>query len=66
MSDEEELPEIPPVSSVSEEPVASKASSPRKRRILGMEIWQLAVIVALVLCLLALAGGFVYAYFLNR
>ncbi|MFT3891778.1 MAG: NERD domain-containing protein [Anaerolineales bacterium] len=66
MNDEDELPEISPVSPVSEEPVAPKASKPKKQRILGMEIWQLAVIVALVLCLLALVGGFAYAYFLNR
>lgn len=61
MGADEELPEIPPVPSASAAKPAS-ASKPKGPRILGMAWWQLAVIVALGLCLLALVGGFAYVY----
>ena len=59
MTDEEALPEIPPVSAA-EKPVVKSAAKPKRQRILGMEVWQLAVVAALALCLIVLAGGVVY------
>jgi len=64
MNDEEALPEIPPISSLeAAEPVA-KVSKPKARRIMGMEIWQVAVIGALLLCLIGIVAGGAAYYFL--
>ena len=63
MSDEDELPEIPLVSSsVNASEPAPKVSKPKARRILGMTMAQIAIIIALGLCLLVVlaAGGFLY------
>jgi hypothetical protein len=66
MSDEEALPEIPPVSSSTAENSAAKASKPQGRRIFGMEVWQVGVILALLLCLIAIvAGGAAYYFFFS-
>jgi hypothetical protein len=62
MSDEEELSEIPPVSSISAEQPVAKSSKPKAQRILGMTMTQLAIIIALGLCLLVLAGGLAYVF----
>jgi hypothetical protein len=61
MTDEEALPEIPPVSAVSaEKPVVKSSVKPKRQRILGMEVWQLAVVIALALCLIVLVVGVLY------
>lgn len=62
MSDEEALPEIPPVSaSVPAAKSIAQSSKPKGRRILGMLVWQIAVVIALGLCLVSiLIVGFVY------
>ena len=57
MDEAEPLPEIPPVKAAP----ASKPSKPKARRILGMTIMQLFIILAMILCLAAIAiVGFVY------
>jgi hypothetical protein len=62
MNDENELPEIPAVPKPAEKMSAAKAASPKRKRLLGMEVWQLAVVAALGVCLLALVGGLVYVF----
>jgi hypothetical protein len=63
MNDEGELPEIPALSPAVDAEPAAKTSKPKARRILGMTMVQLVIIIALALCLLAVAGGFAYVYF---
>jgi hypothetical protein len=65
IGDEEALPEIPPVAPAMESQPVERAPRPKARRILGMTMWQIAVIVALGLCLLVLAGGLVYVFLIQ-
>jgi len=64
MSDDDEaLPEIPPVPAVAAARPVVKSSKPKGERILGMEVWQIAVVAVLALCLIVLVGGVVYVMF---
>ncbi len=61
MSEEEPLPEIPSMPAVQP---AIRPSQPKRRRVMGMEVWQVAVVIALALCLIAiLIGGLVYVLY---
>jgi hypothetical protein len=62
MNDEEALPEIPPVTPAGEQKPLEETPRPKAQRIMGMAMWQIAVIVALGLCLLVLAGGLIYVF----
>lgn len=62
--EEEELPEIPPVPAVTPAKPGARQSQPKKRHIMGMEVWQLAVVIALALCLIVVTGGALYVILL--
>lgn len=57
-----ELPVVP--IATGEHSASAQPSRPKARRILGMTVWQVAVIALLALCLVAVvAGGLVYIFF---
>jgi hypothetical protein len=63
MADDDMALEVNPVAAnpaVSSSPEPAPAANPRRRRYLGMEIWQLVVLGALALALLCIVVGFVY------
>ena len=66
MNEEGELPEVPTLAPVSVETPAAKPSKPKGRRVMGLELWQLGVVILLFLCLIAVvAGGAVYYFLLS-
>ena len=66
MTEEGELPEVPTLAPVSVETPPAKPSKPKGRRVMGLELWQLGVVILLFLCLIAVvAGGAVYYFRLS-
>ena len=62
ISDEEGLPEIPAVANAPVAAPVARTGRPKGKRIMGMAVWQFAIIIILGLCLLASLGGLAYVF----